>query len=68
MCIRDRYLQGVESVYDLIWTQGLTYHDVYHQNEVEQSIYNFEQSDTEFLFLAFGKHEEQANRLIERCV
>ena len=56
----------MESVYDLIWTQGLTFHDVYHQNEVEQSIYNFEQSDTEFLFLAFGKHEEQANRLIEQ--
>lgn len=58
------YLQGVESVFDLVWTKGLTYHDVYHQNEVEQSIYNFEQSDTEFLFLAFGKHEAQANHLI----
>ena len=50
--------------FDLTWTEGLTYHDVYHQNEVEQSKYNFEQSDTEFLFLAFGKHEEQANHLI----
>lgn len=60
------YLQGVESVFDLIWTKGLTYHDVYHQNEVEQSIYNFEQSDAEFLFLAFGKHEAQANHLIEK--
>ncbi len=59
------YLQGVESVFDLTWTKGLTYHDVYHQNEVEQSKYNFEQSDTEFLFLAFGKHEAQANHLIE---
>ncbi len=60
------YLQSVESVFDLVWTKGLTYHDVYHQNEVEQSKYNFEQSNTEFLFLAFGKHEEQANQLIER--
>jgi len=60
------YLQGVESVFDLTWTKGLTYHDVYHQNEVEQSKYNFEQSDTEFLFLAFGKHEAQANHLIEK--
>lgn len=60
------YLQGVESVFDLVWTKGLTYHDVYHQNEVEQSKYNFEQSDTEFLFLAFGKHEAQANHLIEK--
>lgn len=59
------YLQGVESVFDLVWTKGLTYRDVYHQNEVEQSIYNFEQSDSEFLFLAFGKHEAIANRLIE---
>ena len=58
------YLQGVESVFDLVWTKGLTYRDVYHQNEVEQSKYNFEQSDTEFLFLAFGKHEAQANHLI----
>lgn len=60
------YLQGVESVFDLTWTEGLTYGDVYHQNEVEQSIYNFECSDTEFLFLAFSKHEEQANALMER--
>ena len=59
------YLQGVENVFDLTWTEGLTYGDVYHQNEVEQSIYNFECSDTEFLFLAFSKHEEQANALME---
>ena len=60
------YLQGVENVFDLTWTEGLTYGDVYHQNEVEQSIYNFECSDTEFLFLAFSKHEEQANALMDR--
>lgn len=60
------YLQGVENVFDLAWTEGLTYGDVYHQNEVEQSIYNFECSDTEFLFLAFSKHEEQANALMDR--
>ncbi len=59
------YLQGVENVFDLIWTKGLTYRDVYHQNEVEQSIYNFEQSDTAFLLLAFGKYERQANHLME---
>lgn len=59
------YLQGVENVFDLIWTKGLTYRDVYHQNEVEQSIYNFEQSDTAFLLLAFGKYEQQANHLME---
>jgi glycyl-tRNA synthetase alpha chain len=60
------YLQGVENVFDLIWTNNLTYRDVFHQNEVEQSIYNFEQSDTAFLFMIFDKHEEQANCLMER--
>lgn len=59
------YLQGVENVFDLVWTEGLTYGDVYHQNEVEQSIYNFERSDTEFLLLSFGKFESQANQLID---
>ncbi len=59
------YLQGVENVYDLTWTDGLTYGDVYHQNEVEQSTYNFEHSDTGFLLLSFGKLEAQANRLID---
>ena len=38
------YLQGVDNVYDLEWTEGLKYRDVYHQNEVEQSAYNFEHS------------------------
>ncbi len=43
------YLQGVDNVYKLQWTEGLSYGDVYHQNEVEQSTYNFEKSDVEFL-------------------
>jgi glycyl-tRNA synthetase alpha chain len=60
------YLQGVENVFDLVWTNNLTYRDVFHQNEVEQSIYNFEQSDTAFLFMIFDKHEEQANCLMEQ--
>jgi glycyl-tRNA synthetase alpha chain len=58
------YLQGVENVYDLTWTDGLTYGDVYHQNEVEQSTYNFEHSDVDFLFHAFGAHEKQAQHLM----
>ncbi|MDP3126001.1 MAG: glycine--tRNA ligase subunit alpha, partial [Thiobacillus sp.] len=58
------YLQGVESVYDLVWTEGLTYRDVYHQNEVEQSTYNFEHSDVEFLLTAFSAHEKKAQELI----
>ncbi|MDR0379563.1 MAG: glycine--tRNA ligase subunit alpha [Candidatus Accumulibacter sp.] len=63
------YLQGVENVYDLIWTdtggQRLTYGDVYHQNEVEQSKYNFEQANVEILFRHFADHEAEARRLIE---
>ena len=58
------YLQGVENVFDLQWTQGLTYGDVYHQNEVEQSTYNFEHSDADFLFTAFSAHEKQAKHLM----
>ena len=68
------YLQGVENVFDLVWTEReeggrkrrLTYRDVYHQNEVEQSTYNFEQSDTESLFRHFGDHERSARHLMAR--
>ena len=58
------YLQGVDNVYNLRWTDGLRYGDVYKQNEVEQSTYNFEHSDTDFLFSAFAAHEKQAQHLI----
>jgi glycyl-tRNA synthetase alpha chain len=58
------YLQGVESVYDLIYAPGVRYGDVFHQNEVEQSTYNFEHSDVEFLLGAFGAHERQAQHLV----
>jgi glycyl-tRNA synthetase alpha chain len=60
------YLQGVENVYDLQWTDTLKYRDVYHQNEVEQSTYNFEHSDVDFLLVAFGAHEKQAKYLMEQ--
>nr|WP_314538015.1 glycine--tRNA ligase subunit alpha [uncultured Ottowia sp.] len=60
------YLQGVDNVYKLLWTEGLTYGDVYHQNEVEQSAYNFEHSDADFLFAAFAAHEKKALELIEK--
>jgi glycyl-tRNA synthetase alpha chain len=63
------YLQDVESVFDLTWTPGVTYRDVYHQNEVEQSRYNFELSDVDMLFRHFGEYEQEAKRLIEaQCV
>ncbi len=63
------YLQGVESVFDLVWTEGpygpVTYRDVYHQNEVEQSAYNFERADTDSLFAWFDTCEQQARALVE---
>jgi glycyl-tRNA synthetase alpha chain len=63
------YLQDVESVYDLVWTQGqqgiVTYGDVFHQNEVEQSVYNFEQADTAALFAWFDTCERESQRLID---
>ncbi|MDP1594820.1 MAG: glycine--tRNA ligase subunit alpha [Gallionella sp.] len=59
------YLQGVENVFDLTWTPGVSYRDVYHQNEVEQSTYNFEHSDVDFLLGAFGSYEKQAKHLME---
>src|SRR5690242_16747384 len=66
------YLQGKENVYDLVWTeweeQGpngteirrLTYGDVYHQNEVEQSTYNFEHANVDLLFTLFSSYESEA--------
>lgn len=65
------YLQDVQNVYDLIWTEWtengvkrtLTYGDVFHQNEVEQSTYNFEHSDVEMLFRHFNEYEKEAKHL-----
>jgi glycyl-tRNA synthetase alpha chain len=59
------YLQGCDNVYDLIWTEGLRYGDIYHQNEVEQSRYNFEASDPAWLFGQFAGFERESKRLIE---
>ena len=63
------YMQGIDSIYDLVWSQGphgvVTYGDIYHQNEVEQSTYNFELADTDRLFNWFDDCEMQCNRLIE---
>jgi glycyl-tRNA synthetase alpha chain len=59
------YLQDKENVYDLVWTDGVSYGDVYKQNEVEQSRYNFELSNAELLFDFFNNYEKEAKRLIE---
>src|SRR3954468_12418627 len=71
------YLQGKESVFDLVWVDGpetqastpIRYADVYHQNEVEQSRYNFELSDPALLFRHFAEYESEARRLTDaQCV
>src|SRR4051812_41082102 len=59
------YLQEKESIYDLVWVDGVTYRDVYHQNEVEQSKYNFEAADVEWLLRLFNDYEGEAKRLVE---
>ena len=63
------YIQGVESVYDLVWGDTpagpVSYGDVFHQNEVEQSAYNFEHADVEALFHAFDVSERECLRLVE---
>ena len=63
------YLQGVKSVFDLVWTRGsfgtVTYGDVYHQNEVEMSAFNFEHAKVPFLFQCFDQYEQESQKLIE---
>jgi glycyl-tRNA synthetase alpha chain len=64
------YLQGVESVYDLTWTnspQGrVSYGDVFHQNEVEMSTYNFDLANVEFMFVSFDTYEQECQKLIQQ--
>jgi len=64
------HLQGVDSIYDLLWTDGpagrVSYGDVFHQNEVEMSHFNFEEADVEQLFQQFDHCEQQSKSLIER--
>jgi glycyl-tRNA synthetase alpha chain len=62
------YLQGKDNVFDLAWTESMSYRDVYHQNEVEQSRFNFELADTELLFRHFGDHEREAKRLLDQAL
>jgi len=63
------YIQGVESIYDLLWSRGpqgdVTYGDVFHQNEVEQSRYNFELANVDELFHWFDVCEQESRKLIE---
>ena len=63
------YIQGKESIFDILWTDGpfgaVTYGDVFHQNEVEQSTYNFEKADTEVLAKQFDANEIACQRLLK---
>ena len=64
------YLQGVDSIFDLVWTDGhrgqITYGDVFRQNEAEMSAYNFEYADTAVLATQFDAYERQCGELVER--
>jgi len=59
------YLQGKENVYDLQWNDTITYGDVHHQQEVEQSTYNFESADIDMLLNLFDRYEAEARRIIK---
>ena len=63
------YLQGAASVYDLVWTHGsfgdVTYGDVFHQNEVEMSAYNFDHANVPFMFSCFDTYEQECQKLIQ---
>jgi glycyl-tRNA synthetase alpha chain len=64
------YIQEVDSVYDLVWNiapdgRKVTYGDIFHQNEVEQSTYNFEHADVDFLFSFFEQCEKECKELLE---
>lgn len=66
------YVQNVESVYDLVWGESasgtVTYGDVFHQNEVEQSAYNFEHAEVAALFAAFDQCEKDCVRLCDAAL
>jgi glycyl-tRNA synthetase alpha chain len=62
------YLQGIDNVYDIQWNDDIKYGDVHHQQEVEQSTYNFEKADIEMLFDFFNKYEAEAKRIIDESM
>jgi glycyl-tRNA synthetase alpha chain len=59
------YLQGVDNVYALKWNDDVTYGHVHHQQEVEQSTYNFEKADIGMLLEFFDKYEAEAERMVK---
>ncbi len=62
------YLQEIDNVFDLKWNENITYGDVHHQQEVEQSTYNFQQADVDLLLDLFNKYEAEAERIIKKAL
>ena len=62
------YIQGVDNVFDVIWTDGITYGEIHHQTEVDYSYYNFEEADIEMLFTLFEMYEKEAERISAKGV
>ena len=60
------YLQGVEAISKIQWTDNLTYGDIYLQGEIEQCVYNFEAANPEMLITLFGLYEQEAEQLTQR--
>ena len=60
------YLQEVDNVYDLEWTEGINYGDIHHKGEVEHSIYNFDEADVKMLFRLFEIYEGECLRLAKK--
>ena len=60
------FIQNVDSVYDIEWVNGITYGDVYHQNEVDYSTYNFRVSNEKMLFQLFDMYEKETVAVIEK--
>lgn len=59
------YVQNVDSIFDIVWAEGVTWGDIYRRFEYEFSVYNYEQADVDFHFELFKKYEEEAHRLLD---
>ncbi len=60
------YVQGVESIFDIVWVDGITWGEIYKDFEYQFSVYNYEEADVEFHRMLFSKYEEEANRLLDK--
>ncbi|MDV2495638.1 MAG: glycine--tRNA ligase subunit alpha [bacterium] len=60
------YLQNIDNIFDLEWTEGITYGDVHKQSEYEWCVYNFEESDAKMLFKLFDMYEGEAQNLLDK--